>query len=170
MLQSWGLKGLDMTGRLNNNYAFAMIWEDTTPKILSPLCYLNFHHSPLQVVGSSKELEASRLPSSKSCWDTLAGQSPRLSEPRSSQRLSRNLIIGQSPKCHETETRLDETPSLQSMLVVSKCGCLITQSCPTLGDPMDCSPQGTSVHGLPRQEYWGGVAIAFARGSSRPRG
>ena len=37
------------------------LWFGKTPhpKILSPLCYLNFHHSPLQVVGSSKELEAS---------------------------------------------------------------------------------------------------------------
>ena len=25
--------------------------------------------------------------------------------------------------------------------------CLVAQSCPTLGDPMDCSPQGSSIHG-----------------------
>ena len=25
--------------------------------------------------------------------------------------------------------------------------CLVTQSCPTLFDPMDCSPPGSSVHG-----------------------
>ena len=25
--------------------------------------------------------------------------------------------------------------------------CLVTQSCPTLCDPMDCSPTGSSVHG-----------------------
>ena len=28
------------------------------------------------------------------------------------------------------------------------------QSCPTLCDPMDCGPPGTSVHRIPRQEYW----------------
>ena len=28
------------------------------------------------------------------------------------------------------------------------------QSCPTLRDPMGCSQPGSSVHGLPRQEYW----------------
>ena len=27
------------------------------------------------------------------------------------------------------------------------CWCLVTQSCPTLCDPMDCSPPGSSVHG-----------------------
>ena len=30
-------------------------------------------------------------------------------------------------------------------------------ACPTLGDPMDCSPPGSSVHGFSRQEYWGGL-------------
>ena len=24
----------------------------------------------------------------------------------------------------------------------------VAQSCPTLGDPMDCSPPGSSVHGI----------------------
>ena len=28
------------------------------------------------------------------------------------------------------------------------------QLCPTLCDPMDCSPPGSSVHGFPRQEHW----------------
>ena len=28
------------------------------------------------------------------------------------------------------------------------------QSCPTLCDPMDCSPPGSSVHGISRQEYF----------------
>ena len=27
------------------------------------------------------------------------------------------------------------------------CRCLVTQSCPTLCDPMNCSPPGSSVHG-----------------------
>ena len=36
--------------------------------------------------------------------------------------------------------------------------CLVAQSCPTLCDPMDCSPPGSSVHGgFSRQEYWSGL-------------
>ena len=36
--------------------------------------------------------------------------------------------------------------------------CLVTQSCPTLCDPIDCSPPGSSVHwGVSRQEYWSGL-------------
>ena len=32
------------------------------------------------------------------------------------------------------------------------------QSCPTLCDPMDCSPPGSSVHGgFSKQEYWSGL-------------
>ena len=35
---------------------------------------------------------------------------------------------------------------------------LLTQSRPTLCDPLDCSPPGSSVHGiLPLQEYWSGL-------------
>ena len=31
------------------------------------------------------------------------------------------------------------------------------QSCSTLCEPVDCSPQGSSVHGFSRQEYWSGL-------------
>ena len=30
-------------------------------------------------------------------------------------------------------------------------------SCPTLCDLMDCSPPGSSVHGILQQEYWSGL-------------
>ena len=34
---------------------------------------------------------------------------------------------------------------------------LVAKSCPTLCDPVNCSPPGSSVHGFPRQEYWSGL-------------
>ena len=34
--------------------------------------------------------------------------------------------------------------------------CLVAQPCPTLCDPMDCGPPGSSVHGDLRREYWWG--------------
>ena len=34
---------------------------------------------------------------------------------------------------------------------------LVTQSCPTLCNPMSCSPLGASVHRFSRQEYWSGL-------------
>ena len=36
-------------------------------------------------------------------------------------------------------------------------GGLFAQSCLTLCDPMNCSPPGSSVHGISRQEYWNGL-------------
>ena len=41
--------------------------------------------------------------------------------------------------------------------------------CPTLCDPMDCSPPGSSVHGIFQARILKWVAISFCRGSSRSR-
>ena len=41
------------------------------------------------------------------------------------------------------------------------------QSCPTLCDPMDCSPPGFSVHGILQAPILAWVAIPFFRGSSQ---
>ena len=51
---------------------------------------------------------------------------------------------------------------LQCMKVKSESE--VAQSCPTLSDPMDCSPPGSSVHGIfqARVLEWG--AIAFSTG------
>ena len=51
---------------------------------------------------------------------------------------------------------------LQCMKVKSESE--VTQSCPTLSNPMDCSPPGPSVHGIfqARVLEWG--AIAFSNG------
>ena len=43
------------------------------------------------------------------------------------------------------------------------------QSCPTLCDPVDCSPPGSSVHGILKARILEWVAIPFSRGSSKPR-
>ena len=47
--------------------------------------------------------------------------------------------------------------------------CSVAQSCPTLYDPMDCGPPGSSVHGILQARILEWVAISFSRGSSRPR-
>ena len=45
----------------------------------------------------------------------------------------------------------------------------VAQSCPTLCNPMDCSPPGSSVPGILQARVLGWVAIPFSRGSSPPR-
>ena len=58
-----------------------------------------------------------------------------------------------------------------------RCNCITSQaelkswsqSFPALCDPMDCSPPGSSLHGIFRAWILEWVAISFSRGSSQPR-
>ena len=46
---------------------------------------------------------------------------------------------------------------------------LVTQLCPILCDPMDCSLPGSSVHGILQARILKWVAISYSKGSSQPR-
>ena len=48
-------------------------------------------------------------------------------------------------------------------------GGLVAKSCLTLCDTMDCSPPGSSIHGILQARILEWVAIPFSRRSSRPR-
>ena len=48
-------------------------------------------------------------------------------------------------------------------------GGFVAQSCLTLCNPVDCSPPGSSVHGIARARTQEWVAISFSRGPSQPR-
>ena len=50
----------------------------------------------------------------------------------------------------------------------SVCGGLVAKSCPTLCNPMDCSPSGSSVRGISQVRILEWVVISFSRGSSQP--
>ena len=45
----------------------------------------------------------------------------------------------------------------------------VTQSCLILCDPVNCSPPGSSVHGILQARILERVDISFSRGSSQPR-
>ena len=45
----------------------------------------------------------------------------------------------------------------------------VSQSCPTLCDPMDCSLPGSSVHGVFQAIVLEWIAISFSKGSSQQR-
>ena len=45
----------------------------------------------------------------------------------------------------------------------------LLQSCPALCDPMDCSPPGSSVHGILQARILQGIAMPSSKGSSQPR-
>ena len=47
--------------------------------------------------------------------------------------------------------------------------CFVAQLCPTLCDPVDCRPPGSSVHGTLQARALEWVAMPPSRGSSQPR-
>ena len=65
-------------------------------------------------------------------------------------------IKGQKVLCRHWETRV-------------RLEVLVSQSCLTLCNPMDCSLPGSSVHGFLQARILEWVAIPFSRGSSQPR-
>ena len=58
----------------------------------------------------------------------------------------------------------------QSNVRTQGCVCSVAQSCHSLSDPMDCSPPGSSVHGISQARIleWV-VAISYSRVSFRCR-
>ena len=44
----------------------------------------------------------------------------------------------------------------------------VAQSCPTLSDPMDCSPPGSSIHGIFQARVLESGAIAFSVFDTKP--
>ena len=59
--------------------------------------------------------------------------------------------------------------SMPFSLVVQKSESEVAQSCPTLCDPVDYSPPGSSVHGILQARILERVTISFSRGSFWPR-
>ena len=55
------------------------------------------------------------------------------------------------------------------LAILVKVKVLVARSCLTLYDPMDCSPPGSSIHGILQARILEGVAIPFSRGFSQPR-
>ena len=70
----------------------------------------------------------------------------------------------QQTRCASAETKMQY---LQQNI---PCVCAKSlQSCPTLCDPMDCSPPGSSVHGTLQARILEWVATPSSRGSTQPR-
>ena len=69
-----------------------------------------------------------------------------------------------------TARALGSIPGQGTNIPQAPCVCvLVAQSYPTLCDPMDCNPPGSSVHEIFQARILEWVAISFSRGSSQPR-
>ena len=61
---------------------------------------------------------------------------------------------------------LPPTPKPLSSLFFLYPPSVCAHSCPTLCDPLDCSPLGSSVHGIFKARILEWVSISYSRGSS----
>ena len=78
------------------------------------------------------------------------------------------LLLGRWILYHWATREVLSLKTFKFFLHILKCS-VVTQSCPTLCDPMDCSPPGSSVHGILQARILEWVAISSFRGCSRPR-
>ena len=71
----------------------------------------------------------------------------------------------------ESMTHLDSIIKSRHITLATKVPVfvLVIHSCPTICDPMDCSPPGSSVYGILQERIVEGITISFSWGSSRPR-
>ena len=76
----------------------------------------------------------------------------------------RRALSSPFPTLHHLEGSRCLSLGLSSSVCV-----LVYQLCLTLCDPVDCSPPGSSVHGILQARILEWVAFPSSRGSSRPR-
>ena len=83
---------------------------------------------------------------------------PKTPTPNHTLRLS--SVSGQPLPCQKWCSEGLEFASqrpIPSTKAFRVCVCSVSQWCLTLCGPVNCSPPGSSVHGISRQEYWNGV-------------
>ena len=79
-------------------------------------------------------------------------------------------VCGRMDTCVSMAEALQCSPeTFTTLLIAYVVAMLVAQSCPTLCGPMDCSPPGSSVHGILQARKLEWVAISSSRGDSQPR-
>ena len=85
-----------------------------------------------------------------------------------SHEIKRCLLLGR-----KAMTNLDSVLKSRDITLPTKVHIVkeseVALSCPTLGNPMDCSLPGSSIHGIFQARILEWVAISFSRGSPQPR-
>ena len=103
------------------------------------------------------------LPGESHGQRSLAGCSPWGCKRVGLSSTPTKLLSG-TGKIHATGI-LTQTALLAPALCVCVCVCVLAaQSCPTLCDPVDCSPPGSSIHRILQARILECVAISFSRG------
>ena len=79
----------------------------------------------------------------------------------------RSQAVHKAPPCPQAHWSLS-SPLRSQADMTDDCAYSL-QLCPTLGDPMDRSLPGSSVHGILQARIMEWITISYSRGSSRPR-
>ena len=80
------------------------------------------------------------------------------------------LVIFWGRSTYNFETFISQTFMLCFPLLKMVCVYIfVTQSCPALWNLIDCSPPGSSDHGILQARILEWIAISFSRASSQPR-
>ena len=91
-----------------------------------------------------------------------------LNTSRSSHILGIKTKLSTAYQIPRGELQPDTAHAGPSVTTQSACVCSVPQSCPTLCDPVDCRPPGSSVHGILQARVLEWVATPSSRGSSQP--
>ena len=88
--------------------------------------------------------------------------------------VTKKARIGDNGRCQENAKFIKVLLTIRNYLYnyyLSKWGCVlfVSQSCPTLCNTTDCSPPGSTAHGILQARILDWLAIPFSRGSSWPR-
>ena len=115
--------------------------------------------------------EVSHAPHLKKFWPLTRERAPNLTiltdhPDQLAPRMGKKLIRCDGP--HRATGRWPDSQAGAPLALWVATGAVCAQPCPTLCDPMDCSPPGSSVHGILKARILEWVAVPSSRGSSRP--
>ena len=102
-------------------------------------------------------------------WGTrvphAAGQLSPLTTTRHYRSLLPAMKTQHSQKQKQNKPKKETNTHCKSTAVVDA---LVVKSCPTLCNPTDCSPPGSSIHGISQVRILEWIAISFSRGLPDP--
>ena len=75
-------------------------------------------------------------------------------------------VLNERDIIHQHLLNTSDLSELKVLMWQCERACVCAQSRPTLCNPVDCSPPGSSVHGIFQARILKWVAISFSRGSS----
>ena len=88
---------------------------------------------------------------------------------RSAHTLTKRCLHNMLPAVFFEIANVWKTDLMSKQRVIASKRAKSLQSCPTLCDPMDCSPPGSTVHGILQARILEWVAMPSSRGSSHSR-